>query len=265
MVASPTNPRAPGTVVTVKGAPLLEKDQLLLRNERAYPRRSCGVIGVSTSASGSTARRVVRPSSADGCSAACAASRVGKTLHRPRRQRTGNAHVAMMDQRPQGDSDVPPIRFGPGVIKDGDGRCAGPVNVAQIHHKVADNASPGVEEMQLRLAPVQQPRRGGIVKIWAVETTTEMTGSVADTGVMRVTPASAVARSTPMLLPSAVPDLVGRVDRPLSWPLLRLSSPCGADLFGPPWRVAQVCRPRPHHAAGRPAVQHDSRPAPNLG
>ena len=65
----------------------------------------------------------------------------------------------------QVNPDVPPIRFGPGVIKDGDGRRAGPVNVAQIHHKLADNASPGVEQMQLRLAPAQQPRRGGIVKI----------------------------------------------------------------------------------------------------
>ena len=65
----------------------------------------------------------------------------------------------------QVNPDLPPIRLGTGVIKNGDGRCAGPVNVAQIHHEVTDNASPGVEQMQLRLAPAQQPRRGGIVKI----------------------------------------------------------------------------------------------------
>jgi hypothetical protein len=51
--------------------------------------------------------------------------------------------------------DVPPIRFGTGVIKDGDGRWGGAASVAQIHHEVADNASPGIEQMQLRLAPVQ--------------------------------------------------------------------------------------------------------------
>lgn len=55
-----------------------------LARRSAYPRRSCGVTGVSTSASGSTARRVVRPSSAGGSSASCAASRVAKALHLPR-------------------------------------------------------------------------------------------------------------------------------------------------------------------------------------
>jgi len=51
------------------------------------------------------------------------------------------------------------------VIKDGDSRCGGVASAAQIHHEVADNALPGVEPVQPRLAPVQQPRRGGIVKI----------------------------------------------------------------------------------------------------
>ena len=63
------------------------------------------------------------------------------------------------------DPDVPSIRFGTGVIKDGDGRCGGAASVAHVHHEVADIAAPDVEQMQPRLAPVQQPSRGGIIKI----------------------------------------------------------------------------------------------------
>ena len=60
---------------------------------------------------------------------------------------------------------MPPIRFVTGVIEDGDGGGGGAAGAAEVQHEVADPALPGVEQVQPRLAPVQQLRRGGVVQV----------------------------------------------------------------------------------------------------
>jgi hypothetical protein len=154
--------------------------------------------------------------------------------------------------------DVPSIRFGTGVIKDGDGRWGGAASVAQIHHEVADNALPDVELMQPRLAPVQQLRRGSIVKI---------SGRRDDDRDHRIgggprrhdrDMASAVARSILMLSPSAVPDLIARVDRPFS---VRSCAP--PPSYAGHWTGVPAALDMPHrrHMVGR-CRRHPHRRSP---
>jgi hypothetical protein len=126
--------------------------------------------------------------------------------------------------------DVPPIRFGTGVIKDGDGRCGDAASAAQIHHEVADNAPPGIEQMQLRLAPVQQPRRGGIVKISGRrdDDRDDRIGGghrrhARNTGVRG-------GQVNPHAVTVGGPRPRRQSRSALSCPVLRLSSPCGAGL-----------------------------------
>jgi hypothetical protein len=63
------------------------------------------------------------------------------------------------------DPDVATNRFGPGVIKDGHGRCSRTPRVAQVHHEVADLGVADIEEVQPGFAPVQQACRSTVVKI----------------------------------------------------------------------------------------------------
>jgi len=63
------------------------------------------------------------------------------------------------------DPDVPPIGCRTGVIQDGNGGGRSTASVTHVHHEVAGNGLPDVEQVQPGLAPVQQPRRGGVVKI----------------------------------------------------------------------------------------------------
>ena len=158
--------------------------------------------------------------------------------------------------------DVPPIRFGTGVIKDGDGRCGGPVSVAQIHHEVADNASPGIEQMQLRLAPVQQPRRGGLVKISSRrdDDRDDRIGGghrrhTRNTGV-----GGGQVNAHAVTVRGPRPRRQGR--SALSCPLLRLCSPCGAGPVRPAVAGSAGVPTTTQRAASRQAADRQSNTIP---
>jgi hypothetical protein len=53
------------------------------------------------------------------------------------------------------DPDMTASRFGPGMIKDGNGGCGGTASTAHVHHEVSDIGLPDVEQVQPGLAPVQ--------------------------------------------------------------------------------------------------------------